>query len=88
MEIRIYLNRHFPSRLSMLELKELTLARVKAYYKKHRSIEFKYRHEGYTYQEGDREFNSYFGTNVEQQIKEYFDAVRTLITEMEKNQKK
>lgn len=76
---KIYLDRHFPQRLSYLDMKSLTKQRLAEFLKKHRNVEFKYQHESYTYSASDREYNSYFGTDVESQIKEYFCEVRRVL---------
>lgn len=79
MIIPIYLNRHFPKRLSQQDLNALTLARVKAYNKKHSRLLGLYKNQTYHYSPHDIEYNGNFGTNVEMQINEYFSMVRAII---------
>jgi hypothetical protein len=77
----IYLDRHFPNRLSISELKELSLDRIKAYNKKHKSKRYQYKNETYNYSIKDLEGNSYWGTDIEIQYNNYFTIVYNLIKE-------
>ncbi len=76
---KVYLDRHFPQRMAISELMKLPRARIKAYLKKHRSLEFMHKHDNYNYSLSDLEYNGYFGTNVEQQFKDYFASVKSCI---------
>ncbi len=75
----VYLNRHFPNRLALVELRKLPKPRVKAFFKKYRHMEFKFTNDSYKYNKSDLEYNSYFGTDIEHQMKEYFSAVKALL---------
>lgn len=82
----IYLNRHFPNRLFSSDLRKLTSARIKAYLKKHRALEFKFKNESYPYSQEDLLGNSYFGTDVEIEFKGYFEEARKILSEKEKEE--
>lgn len=76
---QIYLNKHFPARLTLTELKELSLERLKAYNKKHKSKRYQYTNENYTYSIEEKRFNSYWWTDAEDQFKKYFSFIYELI---------
>ncbi len=78
---QIYLNKHFPSRLTLAELQVLPLDRLKAYNKKHKSKRYQYTNENHTYSIEEKRFNSYWCTNVEDQFKKYFSFIYKLIQE-------
>lgn len=79
----VYLNRHFPNRLTITEIKQLPLERIKAYIKKHKSLQYKYKDTDYIYSQSDLEYNSYWGTSCENQFRYYFKKINLIIQSLE-----
>ena len=79
----IYLNRHWPNRLCLVNAKSLTTKRLLAYYKKYQQMRHKYSHDTYAYTQRDIEYNREFGTNVSKQINDYLDEIRMILSKRE-----
>jgi hypothetical protein len=76
---KIYLNRYFPNRLNIIDLKKLPVARITAYYKKYRHFIGKFDHETYADKGNDFAYNGEFGTNITEEFQTYFKDIRSLI---------
>lgn len=75
----IYLNRHFPNRLSYTELNKLSLKRLEAFNKKYKRLRYSFKNDTYNYSSDDLCHNGYWGTDVEIEFNKYFTAVYKII---------
>lgn len=78
----IYLNRHWPNRLDLLDAAELNQKRLKAYIDKHQAKQHYYKHESYLYRGTDFDYNGEFDTNIEHEYKLYFKTLRLILNKI------
>lgn len=73
-----YLNRHWINRLPLHEAKKLDTKRLLSYYKKHLHKRNLFKN-GYRYQEGDEEYNSYVITTPNEEFNTYLDSIKSIL---------
>ena len=79
---KIYLNRHWINRLPLVEAEKLSTKRLLTYYKKHLHKRNWFLN-GYDYQEGDENYNSYVGTTPNEEFNKYLDSIKAILDKRE-----